>query len=133
MKIALLQLNLTVGDLEGNVELILGGVQKAAESGARLCITSELALTGYPARDLLLNADFVSRCREAVSEISRRMPEGVALLAGELISIMKVSVILCATLHGLSNMGKFPMFFTSGCCRPTMFLTSNAISSLLKT
>lgn len=82
MKIALLQLNLTVGDLEGNVELILDGVRKAAERGARLCLTSELALTGYPPRDLLLNADFVCRCREAVSEISRRMPEGVALLAG---------------------------------------------------
>jgi len=82
MKIALLQLNLTVGDLEGNVELILDGVSKAAERGAGLCITSELALTGYPPRDLLLNADFVCRCREAVSEISRRMPEGVALLAG---------------------------------------------------
>ncbi len=82
MKIALLQLNLTVGDLEGNVELILDGVHKAAERGARLCVTSELALTGYPPRDLLLNADFVARCREAVSEISRRMPDGVALLAG---------------------------------------------------
>ncbi|WP_320005860.1 NAD+ synthase [Maridesulfovibrio sp.] len=82
MKIALLQLNLTVGDLEGNIELILDGVHKAAKRGARLCITSELALTGYPPRDLLLNADFVTRCREAVSEISRRMPEGVALLAG---------------------------------------------------
>ena len=82
MKIALLQRNLTVGDLEGNVELILEGVRTAAERGARLCGTSELALTGYPPRDLLLNADFVSRCREAVAEISRRMPEGMALLAG---------------------------------------------------
>lgn len=82
MKIALLQLNLTVGDLEGNVELILDGARKAAKRGARLCLTSELALTGYPPRDLLLNADFVCRCREAVSEISRRMPEGVALLVG---------------------------------------------------
>lgn len=82
MKIALLQLNLTVGDLEGNVELILNGVRRASERGAKLCLTSELALTGYPPRDLLLNADFVSRCREAVSEISRCMPEGMALLAG---------------------------------------------------
>lgn len=100
MKIALLQLNLTVGDLEGNVELILDGVKRAAERGARLCLTSELALTGYPPRDLLLNADFVCRCREAVSEISRRMPEGMALLAGESILIMRASVILCATPHG---------------------------------
>ncbi|WP_320169157.1 NAD+ synthase [Maridesulfovibrio sp.] len=82
MKIALLQLNLTVGDIEGNISLILDGVNKAAGLGAELCVTSELAITGYPPRDLLLNADFVSRCRDAVDEISRSMPEGVALLAG---------------------------------------------------
>lgn len=82
MKIALLQLNLTVGDLEGNTRLILDGVHKAAERGAKLCVTSELAITGYPPRDLLLNADFISRCREAVTELSQAMPEGMALLAG---------------------------------------------------
>ncbi len=82
MKIALLQLNLTVGDIEGNIRLILDGVKKAAESGAKLCVTSELAITGYPPRDLLLNADFVTRCREAVTELSHNIPEGMALLAG---------------------------------------------------
>lgn len=82
MKIALLQLNLTVGDLEGNLQLIIDGVNKAAERGAKLCVTSELAITGYPPRDLLLNADFVARCRDGVAELSRRIPEGVALLAG---------------------------------------------------
>ncbi|CCO22132.1 NAD+ synthase [Maridesulfovibrio hydrothermalis] len=82
MKIALLQLNLTVGDLDGNLKLIIDAVNKAAERGVRLCITSELAITGYPPRDLLLNADFVARCRDAVEELSHRIPDGVALLAG---------------------------------------------------
>ncbi len=82
MKIALLQLNLTVGDLESNLQLIIDGVNRAAERGARLCVTSELAITGYPPRDLLLNADFVTRCRDVVAELSHRIPEGVALLAG---------------------------------------------------
>ncbi|WP_031482094.1 NAD+ synthase [Maridesulfovibrio frigidus] len=82
MKIALLQLNLTVGDLEGNIKLILDGVDYAAERGAKICVTSELAITGYPPRDLLLNSDFVTRCRDAVAELSRKIPEDVALIAG---------------------------------------------------
>lgn len=82
MKIALLQMNLTVGDLEGNISKIVEGVNNAAKSGAELCVTSELAITGYPPRDLLLNADFVNRCRDAVIELSHVIPKGVALLVG---------------------------------------------------
>ncbi|MBI9112491.1 NAD+ synthase [Maridesulfovibrio ferrireducens] len=82
MKIALLQLNWTVGDLEGNIKLILDGVDKAVERGAKICVTSELALTGYPPRDLLLNSDFVLRCRNAVSELSRKIPDDIALIVG---------------------------------------------------
>ncbi|WP_291328865.1 NAD+ synthase [Desulfovibrio sp. UCD-KL4C] len=82
MKIALLQLNLTVGDIEGNSKLILDGVEKAAERGAKICVTSELAITGYPPRDLLLNSDFVSRCRKVIAVLSNKMPEGVALIVG---------------------------------------------------
>ncbi len=59
MKIALLQLNPTVGDLRGNADLILKAALRAAR--ADLVVTSELALLGYPPRDLLLNADFVQR------------------------------------------------------------------------
>ncbi|SMF20454.1 NAD+ synthase [Desulfovibrio gilichinskyi] len=82
MKIALLQLNLTVGDIEGNSKLILDGVEKAAERGAKICVTSELAITGYPPRDLLLNSDFVSRCRKAVAVLARKIPDDVALIVG---------------------------------------------------
>jgi len=57
MKIALLQLNPTVGDLKGNSDLIARAVRQAGD--ADLAVTSELALLGYPPRDLLLNADFV--------------------------------------------------------------------------
>ncbi len=59
MKIALLQLNPTVGDLSGNSDLIARAVKKAGN--VDLAVTSELALLGYPPRDLLLNADFVQR------------------------------------------------------------------------
>ncbi|HNX40123.1 MAG TPA: NAD+ synthase [Methanothrix sp.] len=69
MKIALLQLNPTVGDLRGNARLIAEAVRRAP--GVDLAVTSELALLGYPPRDLLLNADFVQRSWSAVEDLSR--------------------------------------------------------------
>src|SRR5262249_18512512 len=59
MRVALLQLNPTVGDLDGNAALIAAAVREAGP--VDLCITSEMALTGYPARDLLLQRGFVRR------------------------------------------------------------------------
>ena len=53
MRVALLQINLTVGALDANGEAILDAARRARELGADLAITSELALTGYPPRDLL--------------------------------------------------------------------------------
>ncbi len=58
MKVALLQLNPTVGDLCGNSDLIASRGQ-ARGMDIDLFVTSELALLGYPPRDLLLNEDFV--------------------------------------------------------------------------
>ncbi len=49
MKIGLLQLNLTVGDFDGNAAKIVTAVRRAAADGADLCVASELALWGYPA------------------------------------------------------------------------------------
>ncbi len=82
MKIALLQLNLTVGDIEGNFDRIVSAVDKAAGDGAALCVASELALTGYPPRDLLLNSSFVERCRDSARALASRIPDGVSLLVG---------------------------------------------------
>ena len=61
MKIALLQLNPTVGDISGNARLIGDAVRMAAAAGADLAVTPELALVGYLPRDLLLSDGFVSR------------------------------------------------------------------------
>ena len=60
MKIALAQLNPTVGDLDGNVRRILDSCARAARAGARLVVTPELSLVGYPPRDLLLKPRFVT-------------------------------------------------------------------------
>jgi NAD+ synthase (glutamine-hydrolysing) len=72
MKIALAQINPTVGDLRGNVELIAASARRALEAGARLVVFPELALCGYPPEDLLLNPHFVRECREALAEAARR-------------------------------------------------------------
>jgi len=61
VKIALLQIDPTVGDLDGNATLIANAVREAAAAGADLSVTPELALVGYLPRDLLLSAGFVAR------------------------------------------------------------------------
>ena len=55
MKIALLQIDPTVGDLDGNATLIANAVREAAAAGADLSVTPELALVGYLPRDLARN------------------------------------------------------------------------------
>jgi NAD+ synthase (glutamine-hydrolysing) len=59
MKVALGQINTTVGDLAGNEARILEAYQRGAEAGADLVVLPELAITGYPPRDLLLRREFV--------------------------------------------------------------------------
>ncbi len=61
MKIALAQINTTVGDLAGNEAKILAAYRRGVEAGAELVIFPELAVTGYPPRDLLLKGHFVEQ------------------------------------------------------------------------
>src|SRR5262249_10572615 len=71
MKIALLQVDPTVGDLSGNAWLILDALADAQAHGAALAVTPELALVGYLPRDLLLSAGFVRRSWEALAALAR--------------------------------------------------------------
>ncbi|MDZ4742221.1 MAG: NAD+ synthase [Verrucomicrobiota bacterium] len=73
MRIGILQINTTVGDIEGNVFRILVGYQKAVKSGAQLVITPELAITGYPPRDLLYKAALLQRNLRAVDELAQKV------------------------------------------------------------
>ncbi|MEN3336654.1 MAG: hypothetical protein V7647_330, partial [Acidobacteriota bacterium] len=70
MRIALLQINPTVGDLAGNARLIADAVRRAADAGADLAVTPELALVGYLPRDLLLSGNFVSRSWERLADLA---------------------------------------------------------------
>jgi NAD+ synthetase len=68
MKIGLLQLNATIGDLSGNLHRLLEGYRKLADAGADVILAPELFLCGYPPRDLLLRPDFVAANRAALDE-----------------------------------------------------------------
>jgi NAD+ synthase (glutamine-hydrolysing) len=70
MKIALLQIDPTVGDLAGNSRLILDALAEAKSGGASLAVTPELGLVGYLPRDLLLSGSFVRRSWEAVHALA---------------------------------------------------------------
>lgn len=70
MRIALCQINPTVGDLEGNTALILDFARRAAARGADLAVFPELAITGYPPRDLLEKASFRERSVAALERLA---------------------------------------------------------------
>ncbi|HWF84670.1 MAG TPA: nitrilase-related carbon-nitrogen hydrolase, partial [Vicinamibacterales bacterium] len=70
LKIALLQINPIVGDFAGNARLVLDALRIAADQGADLAVTPELAMVGYLPRDLLLNPAFVRRAWEALARLA---------------------------------------------------------------
>jgi len=88
VKIALAQINPTVGDFTGNLAKIAAASRRAAQQGARLTVFSELAVCGYPPADLLEKPSFLARCvsaidelREATAAMSTAVLVGVALPA----------------------------------------------------
>lgn len=82
MKIAIAQLNPTIGDLPLNAQKILCAAQKAQEQGVRLLLTPELSLCGYPPRDLLLNPSFVEAMDITLEKLAADLPPNLAVLVG---------------------------------------------------
>ena len=82
MRVALAQLNVVVGDLDGNVGRIASAVEEAKRAAADLVVLPELAVTGYPPEDLLLRPGFIRAAREAVDEVARGCDGIVALVGG---------------------------------------------------
>jgi NAD+ synthase (glutamine-hydrolysing) len=80
MRLALAQIDPTVGDLEGNRDLILGRIAEARSAGADLVVLPELAVTGYPPEDLLLRPGFVRAARASVEQIAAETRDIVALV-----------------------------------------------------
>lgn len=70
MKIALAQLNYTIGDIDGNVARIIDAVHEAERQGADLVLFAEFAVSGTPAYDLLRKTTFLTLCEEALEQIA---------------------------------------------------------------
>src|SRR3984957_20127219 len=70
LRLAAAQLNTVVGDLEGNVERILGALSAAEAAGADICVVPELAIPGYPPEDLLLKPTFVADNVAALEKVA---------------------------------------------------------------
>jgi NAD+ synthase (glutamine-hydrolysing) len=75
LRLALAQVDPTVGDLAGNAALIRGWTRKAAESGAHLVAFPEMMLTGYPVEDLVFRESFVAASRAALETLARDLVE----------------------------------------------------------
>ena len=83
MKIALAQINPTVGDFTANLEKIVFASRRAAAQGTRLTVFSELVICGYPPADFLEKPSFLARCRKAVDELAAATKDlSTAVLAG---------------------------------------------------
>src|SRR6478609_8469678 len=67
------QLNVIVGDTAGNAQKIIAAARSAYEQGARLVVTPELSICGYPAEDLLLRPAFMAACDDAVKVVAREL------------------------------------------------------------
>jgi NAD+ synthase (glutamine-hydrolysing) len=88
LRIALAQVNATVGDLDGNAELIVEWTRRAAARGARAVVFPEMMLTGYPVEDLALRASFVEASIATLHAVAARLQAvglgGIAVVTGYL-------------------------------------------------
>src|SRR3954447_9893329 len=83
LRVALAQINATVGDIQGNAAKIRDYIGRARDEGAQLVVFPELALTGYPPEDLLLKTHFVDAAGTALSELAGETDQGdIVVLVG---------------------------------------------------
>src|SRR2546427_4139623 len=80
LRVAAAQINVTVGDLAGNVGRVLAGIEAAEAAGADLVAFPELAITGYPPEDLLLRPAFVAEAQRALEKVAARTGQTVAVV-----------------------------------------------------
>ena len=82
MKISLAQLNPIIGDIAGNAKLILEAAQKSQILDAKLMITPELSLIGYPPRDLLIYPSLIESAAVELEKLAQDLPSEIAVLVG---------------------------------------------------
>jgi NAD+ synthase (glutamine-hydrolysing) len=82
MRIALAQINPTVGDVDGNTAKIAAWIDRAREAGAELAIFPELCVPGYPAEDLYLKRHFLAANVAAVERLAAGLEPGITVMIG---------------------------------------------------
>src|SRR5262245_1198420 len=80
LRLAMAQINVVVGDIEGNTLKILDWASRAYDTGADVVTFPELALTGYPPEDLLLKPQFIDANLAALEKIVSRIPDITAVI-----------------------------------------------------
>ena len=147
IRIALAQVNTSVGDLTGNAELVAGWTAKAAAAGARVVVFPEMALTGYPVEDLALRASFVGASIDTLRGLAERLDAdglgGIAVIVGYLDRRTDLTprtgqpagapldaaavlhggrVVITSAKHHLPNYGVFDeyRYFIPGCTLPVV-------------
>ena len=155
LRIALAQVNATVGDLDGNAGLIVEWTRRAAAQGARVVVFPEMMLTGYPVEDLALRASFVEASIAALHAVAARLAAeglgGIAVVTGYLDRRTDLAprtglpagapldaaallhggrVVITSAKHHLPNYGVFDEFryFVPGNTLPVFRLPVNSAS-----
>jgi NAD+ synthase (glutamine-hydrolysing) len=82
MRVALAQINTTVGDIWGNVERMADALKRATDGGADVIAYPELTIPGYPPEDLLMRPSFIEENMRALGEFAGHIPEGVVAAVG---------------------------------------------------
>ncbi len=80
LRVALAQINTTVGDLDGNVRKIIDAIRDATERGVDIVAFPELAITGYPPEDLLLKSSFIKDNMDALNEVKAQTGDIIAIV-----------------------------------------------------
>jgi NAD+ synthase (glutamine-hydrolysing) len=153
LRIAMAQVDATVGDLAGNTDKIVDWTRRAAGRGARIVVFPEMMLTGYPVEDLALRASFVEASIEAVRSVAERLAAeglgGVAVVTGYLdrqadlaprtglpvgapldaaALLWNGRVVVTTAKHHLPNYGVFDeyRYFVPGNCLPVFRMAAGA-------
>ncbi len=82
MRVGLAQIDCWVGDLEGNVGRCVAAAERAAEDGAELVVLPEMAVTGYPPKDLLFDESFVDAALDATEDLAERLDGAPPVVVG---------------------------------------------------
>ena len=113
IRIAACQLDVVVGDLQGNVDRVLDALARAEGAGADVAVFSELCLTGYPPEDLLLKPRFVADTAEALEKLAARTGRCAAVVGFvESAQDLHNAAAVCAggTVHGVYRKRLLPNY-----------------------